>query len=113
MNEKDEFSITVPLTEPDALEHFWRMIGALEVAEDLKEQREEYGNLPGLGMAIAIADGTVAEMRARMAGHSIRAAQAAGHDILKHADVLTALVSGKPVVQLKELDLLGTHTNGR
>jgi hypothetical protein len=102
----DEYDHTIRLSGNEHSNTVWRLFGAADVLHSLKKAQEDYGNLSGLGMAIAVAEKEVAELRAQMAGGTMRIVQEHGFDITKHHEIVTTIDSGEAVIMLNNPKLI-------
>lgn len=102
----DEYDHKISLKGNSHGNTVWRLFGAADVLQSLQQAQKEYGNLSGLGMAIAIAEKEVAELRAQMAGGTMRVVQEHGFDITKHHDIVTTIDDGEATIMLNQPTLI-------
>ena len=93
--------IVIEIDDPVHAGFIWRLVGACEVMDALISAREEYGDNVGLGLAIALAEKEVADLRATMAGYSLRAVARYGYDINDYGQIGTQIRDNRPVMVIE------------
>ena len=81
-----------------------RAVGVGHVLDALRTQNE-FQCLPGFALALALAEGVMADMRASIGGDTLREAHRAGFDIGQSKAIYTTLRDGKPAIEIEMLDL--------
>lgn len=83
----------------------WIHAGANEVLEELKKIDGSTSRLPGFALALAVAERTVADLRADLASIVLRSAAKAGADIGNSKGVFTSFEGFDVVLTVEPLDL--------
>lgn len=87
------------------LEVIWRAGGAQTVLDALEKECRKTA-YPGVGMAIAIAEREVANLRVDLSGQVLREVAKHGHQIAKIKSVYTTISKGKIILEIDPPDLL-------
>ncbi|PTM61867.1 hypothetical protein [Phreatobacter oligotrophus] len=98
--------IIVPLT-PKQQGVVWRLYGAADIVQELREQAKRGPTGPGFALALALAEKIEAERRVELAQSALRAVAGAGHSIANLDGVYTDIKDGVPVCAIEPPDLFG------
>lgn len=98
--------ITIALT-PKQQGVVWRLYGAADIVQELREHAKKGPAGPGFVLALALAEKIEAERRIELAQSALRAVAGAGHSIASLGGVYTDIKDGVPVVSFDPPDLFG------
>jgi hypothetical protein len=91
--------------DPKLTAFVWQLYGAIEILEELKGIGGPNAKLPGFTLALALAERTVADFRARLSTVALIAAAKAGADVGNSSGVTTSIEGHEVVLTVEPLDL--------
>lgn len=94
---------TIEVKNPALAANAMRAVGVWHVLGALRAQHE-FTRLPGFALALALAEGVMADMRASIGADALREAHRAGFDIGQSKAVYTTLRNGKAALEIEMLD---------